>query len=86
MQSFLFKTMAYFTAEQISEIAQALGLTFKSVEVRDGYATQGSFVWWRCSDGPEYVELQGDHLLNCKKHPFDYQIKQPRTQITYMDE
>ena len=74
------------TEAQLNQIATVFGLKKREYfPVRDGYVTIDDKVWWRCETGPEHVEVR-KHIHNLKEFPQAYQLAQPRTKITYLEE
>lgn len=52
--------------------------------VKDGIVTTNSKVWWKCSDGPQLVQVE-DHIGNIVLYPEIYQTKEPAYRIVYDD-
>ena len=84
--------MSHFTPEQLQELEARYGLkpVKEMLPVRDGSVAIDGKVWWRGEDGPELVDLSKPtdykaHISNLRDFPKCYQLKKPKTTITYLD-
>jgi hypothetical protein len=76
------------TKEELEQVAIHFGvqpaLTAEQIRISDGIASIYQNVWWKASNGPEYVSLQAsNHLQNAKSYPDVYSIDKPKVWCSY---